>query len=294
MKRLAQFLVILSLAGAGVLPSAVAKKHGRLPLSPKVMEAKSALIVCECPRGLAVAEGRALQELQLWGRFQIVHRRERADLVFLFSANEYLGDYLTRDGPDKRPVSVDFTIMTVVDPHTGENLWSDSRRWGSWRVDHATRDLIAEFRQQIEGQTKKWTLNDILMCSVSPDLAAFANLTVEQALALAKSGSGVSRIAGSPDRLTLDSPEAPEFCKQAELVVSPENKIVAFEVPASLSDSLDVSEVLQQADRFDFAGGKNTDSNQVYFSAQSKDKKILIQFGVQGHKPVLSSVRYSY
>ncbi|HXY77800.1 MAG TPA: hypothetical protein VEH47_03250, partial [Candidatus Acidoferrales bacterium] len=124
--------------------------------------------------------------------------------------------------------------------------------------------------------------------------AAFANLTVEQALALAKSGSGVSRIAGSPDRLTLDSPEAPEFCKQAELVVSPENKIVAFEVPASLSDSLDVSEVLQQADRFDFAGGKNTDSNQVYFSAQSKDKKILIQFGVQGHKPVLSSVRYSY
>ena len=293
MKRLAQFLVILSLAGAGLLPSALGKQ-GRLPLSPKVMQAKSALIVCECPRGLAVAEGRALQELQLWGRFQIVHRRDQADLVFLFSANEYLGDYLTRDGPDKRPVSVDFTIMTVVDPHTGENLWSDSRRWGSWRVDHATRDLIAEFRQLIEGQTKKWTLDDILMCSVSPGLATFANLTAEQALALAKSGSGVSRIAGSPDRLTLDSPAAPEFCKRAELVVSPENKIVAFEVPASLSDSLDVSEVLQQADRFDFAGGKNTDSNQVYFNAQSKDKKILIQFEVQGHKPVLSSVRYSY
>jgi len=293
MKRLAQFLVILSLAGAGLLPSALGKQ-GRLPLSPKVMQAKSALIVCECPRGLAVAEGRALQELQLWGRFQIVHRRDQADLVFLFSANEYLGDYLTRDGPDKRPVSVDFTIMTVVDPHTGENLWSDSRRWGSWRVDHATRDLIAEFRQLIEGQTKKWTLDDILMCSVSPGLATFANLTAEQALALAKSGSGISRIAGSPDRLTLDSPEAPQFCQRAELVVSPENKIVAFEVPASLSDSLDVSEVLQQADRFDFAGGKNTDSNQVYFNAQSKDKKILIQFEVQGHKPVLSSVRYSY
>jgi len=293
MKRLAQFLVILSLAGAGLLPSALGKQ-GRLPLSPKVMQAKSALIVCECPRGLAVAEGRALQELQLWGRFQIVHRRDQADLVFLFSANEYLGDYLTRDGPDKRPVSVDFTIMTVVDPHTGENLWSDSRRWGSWRVDHATRDLIAEFRQLIEGQTKKWTLDDILMCSVSPGLATFANLTAEQALALAKSGSGISRIAGSPDRLTLDSPEAPQFCQRAELVVSPENKIVAFEVPASLSDSLDVSEVLQQADRFDFAGGKNTDSNRVYFSAQSKDKKILIQFEVQGHKPVLSRVRYSY
>ena len=292
MKRLAQFLVILILAGAGSLPSAFAKKQGRLSLSPKVVEAKSALIVCECPRGMAVAEGRALQELQVWGRFQIVKHRDKADLVFLFSANQYLGDYLTRDGPDKRPVSVDFTIMTVVDPSTGENLWSDSRRWGSWRVDHATRELIAEFRQRIEGQTKKWALNDILMCSVSPDLAAFANLTAEQALA--KSGSGVSRIAGSPDRLTLDSPEAPDFCRQAQLVVGPDNRIVAFDVPASLADSLDLTEVLQQADRFDFAGGKDTDSNQVYFNAQSKDKKILIRFEVQGHKSVLSWVRYSY
>jgi hypothetical protein len=275
-----------------LLPSAFAKKQGRFPLSPKVVEAKSALIVCECPRGMAVAEGRALEELQLWGRFQIVKHRDKADLVFLFSANQYLGDYLTRDGPDKRPVSVDFTIMTVVDPSTGENLWSDSRRWGSWRVDHATRELIAEFRQRIEGQTKKWALNDILMCSVSPDLAAFANLTAEQALA--KSGSGVSRIAGSPDRLTLDSPEAPDFCRQAQLVVGPDNRIVAFDVPASLADSLDLTEVLQQADRFDFAGGKDTDSNQVYFNAQSKDKKILIRFEVQGHKSVLSWVRYSY
>jgi len=289
MKRLA-LLVIL--AGAGLFPAAVAKEHGRLRLSPKIMQAKSALIVCECPRAMAVAEGRALQELQLWGRFQIVHRRDQADLVFLFSANQYLGDYLTRDGPDKRPVWVDFTIMTIVDPHTGENLWSDSRRWGSWRVDHATRDLIAELREQIEEQTKKWTLNDILLCSVSPDLAAFAHLTAEQALA--ESGSGVSRIAGSPDRLTLNSPVAPDFCKRAQLTVSSDNRIVAFEVLASLADSLDVTEVLQQADRFDFASGKDPDSNHVYFCAESKDKKILIRFEVQGHKSVLLWVRYSY
>jgi hypothetical protein len=291
MKRLAQFLLLI-LAGAGLPPSAVAKDQGRPALSLKVMGAKSALIVCECPRGLAVAEGRALQELQRWGRFQIVHRRDQADLVFLFSANQYLGDLLTRDGPDKRPVSVDFTIMTVVDPSNGENLWSDSRRWGSWRVDHATRELIAELREQIEEQTKKWTLDDILLCSVNPDLAAFAHLTAEEALA--KSDSGVSRMAGSADRLTLNSPVAPEFCKRAQLVVSPDNRIVAFEVLASLADHLDVDEVLRQADRFDFAGGKEPDSDHVYFSAQSKDKKILIRFEVQGHKSVLSSVRYSY
>jgi len=290
MKRLAQFLVIL--AGASLLPSAIAKEQERPSLSAKVMQAKSALIVCECPRGLAVAEGRALHELLLWGRFQIVHHRDEADLVFLFSGNEYLGDYLTRDGPDKRPVSVDFTIMTVVDPNTGEDLWSDSRRWGSWRVDHATKELIAELREQIEQQMKKWTLDDILMCSVTPELAVFAHLTAEQALA--KSESGVSRIADSSDRLMLNSPVAPEFCKRAQLVVGPDNRIVAFEVLTSLADSLDVTEVLGQADRFDFAGGKDTDSDQVYFSAQSKDKKILIRFEVRGHKSVLSWVRYSY
>ena len=288
MKRLAKLLIIL--AGAGLLPSAIARKQERL--SAKVMQAKSALIVCECPRGMAVAESRALHELQLWGRFQMVRNRHEADLVLLFSANEYLGDYLTRDGPDKRPVSVDFTILTVVDPKTGENLWSDSRRWGSWRVDHATSELIAEFRGQIEEQTRKWTLNDILMCGVNPQLAAFAHLTAEQALATSE--SGVGRIAGSPDRLVINSPVAPDFCKQAQLVVSPDNRIVAFEVLASQADSLEVTEVLQQAERFDFAGGKDTDSDQVYFSAQSKDKKILIRFEVQGHKSVLSRVRYSY
>jgi hypothetical protein len=290
MNRLAQFLIIL--AGAGLLPSAVAAKRERPPLPAKVMQAKSALLICECPRGMAVAEGRAFHELQLWGRFQIVRNRHQADLVLLFSANEYLGDYLTRDGPDERPVSVDFTILTVVDPTTGETLWSDSRRWGSWRVDHATKELIAELRGQIEDQTRNWTLNDILMCGVNPELAAFAHLTAEEALA--KSESGVSRTAGSPDRLTLNSPVAPDFCKQAQLVVGPDNRIVAFEVPASRADSLEVTEVLQQADRFDFAGGKDTDSDQVHFSAQSKDKKILIRFDVQDHKSVLSWVRYSY
>jgi hypothetical protein len=226
------------------------------------------------------------------GRFQMVRNRHEADLVLLFSANEYLGDYLTRDGPDKRPVSVDFTILTVVDPKTGENLWSDSRRWGSWRVDHATSELIAEFRGQIEEQTRKWTLNDILMCGVNPELGAFAHLTAEEALA--RSASGVGRIAGSVDRLTLNSPIAPDFCKQAQLVVSPDNRIVAFEVLATQADSLEVTEVLQQADRFDFAGGKDTHGDQVYFSAQSKDKKILIRFEAQGHRSVLSRVRYSY
>jgi hypothetical protein len=256
------------------------------------MQAKSALVVCECPRGLAVAEPRALAELQHWGRFQLEQQREKADLVFLFSGNQYLGDYLTRDGPDRRPMSVDFTILTVVDAKTGQNLWSDFRRWGSFRVDHAAKDLIAEFRGQIEEQTKKWTLDDVLMCSVSPELGGFADLTAEEALA--KPDFGVSRVAGSPDLLAVNPPLAPEFCKRAQLELGPNGKIVAFEVRASQADSLDVNEVLRQADQFDFAGGKETNGDQVYFSAQRKDKKILIRFEVQGHRSVLSWVRYVY
>ena len=288
MKRLAQFLIIL--AGAGLLPSAVAKKQERL--SPKVMQAKSALIVCVCPRGMAAAESRALHELQLWGRFQIVRNRHEADLVLLFSANEYLGDYLTRDGPDERPVSVDFTILTVVDPKTGENLWSDSRRWGSWRVGGATKDLIDELRGEIEEQIKKWTLDDILRCAGSPIYGAFADLTPEEALT--KPGFDVGRIAGTPDRLTVSSRNAPEFCKRAQLVVGPENRIVAYEVSATEAENLDITDVLQKADQFDFVGGKHTSADRVYFTAQSKDKKIQIQFDMEGHRSVFLRVRYSY
>jgi hypothetical protein len=61
-------------------------------MTPKVMQAKSVMLMCEWPRGLAVAESRALTELQTWGRFQIVLRQQDADLVILSSANRCLGD----------------------------------------------------------------------------------------------------------------------------------------------------------------------------------------------------------
>ena len=44
--------------------------------------------------------------------------------------------------------------MNVVDPHTGENFWGDSKQWGSMLVGKATRDLIAEFREQLEEETQ--------------------------------------------------------------------------------------------------------------------------------------------
>src|SRR5580692_11475336 len=101
MTKLVQLLVIL-ICAAFFVPAALAKKHDRPPLPAKIMQANSVYVDCVCPRGLAVAREEALQQLQGWGRFQISQNRHETDLVLLFSGNPYLGDYLTRDGPDKR------------------------------------------------------------------------------------------------------------------------------------------------------------------------------------------------
>jgi hypothetical protein len=122
-------------------------------LPPKVMQAKSVYIYCDgCVRAMAKAKSAAFEQLTVWNRLTVVPNPRKADLIFLFSANPYLGDYVTRDGPDKRPVAIEITYMNVVDPQTGEDLWGDFRDWGSLRVAGATRDLVAEFGRQFEEQ----------------------------------------------------------------------------------------------------------------------------------------------
>jgi hypothetical protein len=122
-------------------------------LPPVVTRAKSVYIDCDaCPREMAAAWLAAFEVLTDWARFDIVPDPRKADLVLLLSANPYLGDYITRDGPDKRPVKVDITYMDVVDPRTGESFWSDSRQWGAWFVSRATKDLISGFKEELNIQ----------------------------------------------------------------------------------------------------------------------------------------------
>ena len=289
MRNPTRLLVILVLFVP--LRLALAKDRNRPPLPAKVMQANSVYVDCVCPRALAVAHSRAIQQLQDWGRFQVVEAPRQADLIFLLSGNPYLGDYLTRDGPDNRPVFIESTIMTIIDPQTGAALWTDSRRWGSWRVDGATKDLIEELKGQMATQVRRWTLNDLLMCEVAPVYKTFARMTPEEAL---KSPALVARIADRPDRLSLESPAAPEFCRRVQLVVGADHRIAGFEVAASQADEFSVNEILPQADQFDFIGGKYANGDNVYFSAQSKDRKITIRFDVQNHRSVLASVSYYY
>lgn len=120
-------------------------------LPASVKQAKSVAIICDsCPRLMAKAKRAAFEQLTDWNHFAVVPDPTKADLIFLFSANPYLGDYVTRDGADKRPVVVDTTYLNVVDPRTGESLWGDYGQAGAWFVSSATRDLIDAFREQLE------------------------------------------------------------------------------------------------------------------------------------------------
>jgi hypothetical protein len=42
----------------------------------------------------------------------------------------------------------------VLAPKTGENLWGDSRDWGSLFVARATKDLIKELKSRLEQENQ--------------------------------------------------------------------------------------------------------------------------------------------
>lgn len=146
-------------------------------LSAKLMQAKSVYVDCDsCVRGMTKANSAAVESLADWKRFTVVGDPKKADLVFLFSSNKYLGDYLTRKGPDTRPVAISTTYMDVLDPHTGFSLWSDSSRSGSWRVAGATKELIGEFRARLEaeeGHAGRLLRRSEKPAPVSPDDSGF-------------------------------------------------------------------------------------------------------------------------
>ena len=118
-------------------------------LPPKVLHAKSVYLDCgACAGGLAKARQTALLEVQDWKRFDVVRDRRKADLIFQFSANRYLGDFDTGKGS----VAVDATQMAVTDPATGEILWSDFIRSGYMLESRAAIALIDNFRVELQAQ----------------------------------------------------------------------------------------------------------------------------------------------
>jgi len=273
-------------------PKNTKSKQEPAPLSPKILQARTVYLDCDCRKEMAVSVPSALSEMLDWGRYQLVPDRHQADLILLFSMNPYLGDYLTRDGPDKRPALVDYTILSVVDGRTGKLLWNDYRRRGYMLVALATRELMHEFRMAVASEIKNRTLDDLLQCGSSPVYAALAHLTPAEALSNPEFQA--ARESDTRNQLTFDSANAPDFCRRAQLVVGGDGKVDGFDVLPSAAETLDLSELLQNADRFDFSGGKDLNSGRPYFVAESKDKKIRIEYTLQGRVPILTRVRYIY
>ena len=120
-------------------------------LSPKVMRQKSMYIDCDaCPRAMAAAWRAAFEALSDWGRYDLLPDPMKADLILGGFRQSILRRLPTRDGPNQRPVYIKITYMNVVDPHTGESLWDDSKEFGSWLIPKATKDLVEEFKEQVK------------------------------------------------------------------------------------------------------------------------------------------------
>jgi hypothetical protein len=183
---LLQLLVLFIVVAAFRTDGTAKDKH--LPLPPQIVAAKTVYI--DNQSGITKLGDRCYTEIQKWGRFQVVQDRKQADLILLLSAREYVRGYVTSGGGTTgtinssgsvyttssgdqttgtvnssgtinttssptytQPVTVGYTYLTVIDPQTGDNLWSDSKRWGNLYTGFhsATKGLVDELVKRMDG-----------------------------------------------------------------------------------------------------------------------------------------------
>ena len=166
--------VVLSLLFVVIFARALmAKEKQHLPLPQKILAAK--LVYIDNQSGQAKIGDRAYEELKKWGRFQVVSDRSQADLIFLLTAKEHTGGYVTSGGTQTGTVdssgninattsptyttrvTVGYTYLSVIDPNSGDNLWSEGKKWGNLYTGYhsAAKGLIDELQKRVEEQTKQ-------------------------------------------------------------------------------------------------------------------------------------------
>jgi hypothetical protein len=143
------------------------KERNHLPLPSKILTAKT--VYLDNQSGEAKLGDRAFEQLKKWGRWQVVTDRKQADLILLLSTHKYNGGYVTNTTgsvddsgninttSEATPVTVGYTYITVVDPATGDSLWSDSKRWGNLYTGFhsATKGLIDELMKRVTEEEGK-------------------------------------------------------------------------------------------------------------------------------------------
>jgi hypothetical protein len=161
------FLVAVLIFACLFTPLSV-QSQKQLAKSPKILSAKT--VYFDNQTGADAVGAATLAQLKKWGRFQIVQDKKLADLVFLLSADPYNGGYIifasgqtgTVDSSGhvqedrvpnyNRQAPVRDAYLTVIDPKTGQNLWTDSHVWGGLLTgaNSVGERLVKKLEKQVE------------------------------------------------------------------------------------------------------------------------------------------------
>jgi len=140
----------------------------QLAKSSKILSAKS--VYFDNRTGANAVGAAAVTELKKWGRFQVVPDKKLADLILLLSADPYHGGYIIfasgqtgtvdADGHVQEDVVPNYNrlapvrdaYLTVIDPSSGNNLWTDSHVWGGLLTgkNSVGARLVQKLQRQIE------------------------------------------------------------------------------------------------------------------------------------------------
>ena len=155
MRRRATFLAATFVLISGFVIAAEAQKRA---IATRLFTAKS--VYFDNQTGFTAVGDDAVRELRKWGRFQVVQRRDDAELVFVLSSEvHYDGDvskpaYNGDFEPDllRLPHKPANAYLTVLDAASGQRLWASSHAWGGLLTgfNSAGRRLINRFRKQVE------------------------------------------------------------------------------------------------------------------------------------------------
>ncbi|PYX40957.1 MAG: hypothetical protein DMG81_04890 [Acidobacteria bacterium] len=111
-----------------------------------------------------------MEQLKKWGRFRVVSDRKQADLIMLLSASPYKGGQIATSGGQTGTIDpngnldmdpapnfnklapVRYAFLTVINPKTEENLWSDSHPWGGLLTgfDSVGKRLVKKLEKQMK------------------------------------------------------------------------------------------------------------------------------------------------
>lgn len=175
-----------------VLSVVCSAKDKHLPLPPQVINAKTVYI--DNQSGIAKLGDKCYTQLEKWGRFKVIQDPKQADLILLLSAHEYTSGYVTTGGDSTStvsttstvntttagdqttgtvnasgtvntttdpiyttPMTVGYTYLTVIDPKTGDNLWSASKRWGNLYTGFhsATKGLVDDLMKRVNENARQ-------------------------------------------------------------------------------------------------------------------------------------------